>query len=463
MGDLDFQDFPETNPSNTGQENRSPEKRSGSVLTAVLIVVLLAVMGTVFGFALYMAIANRPVVFRLDPYLDLVIEGADGFAEASGRFDREGFEQELEEKMAASAEGLSEAEIRELAAAAAADVRFDIEVERGAHALENLPEEDPAGTQRGDAPEAPENAGSGTGSGGAALRRTGIFNGDSVALRAVVGEETQSLLRDRGFCFVFECDPLTRTAEGLPEAAAYDPFEDLSVDFSGISGAGEVSVRYSGEYPLAFDAEPAQGLENGDTVLVRASFADGMTPDRFAEKYQVIPTRMENTYTAAGLYFYPSSAGDFSDSMVWKISENGWEAARIHLEEEYREDETFEIIEEEGLYIAIADHTDCALAVYRVGYANASGDTLEYYYYVRFDDLMVNDREDVIADFARSDAPQKPSFLFGEWFGDGAEVSVPGFLGLPGLRTLAGYETFEQLRERVIAPLEEEYTVTSLY
>ena len=98
--------------------------------------------------------------------------------------------------------------------------------------------------------------------------------------------------------------------------------------------------------------------------------------------------------------------------------------------------------------------------VFAVNYTNSSGEDLQYYYYVRFENLMLDDSGEVIADFAQYDHPRKPSIpLIGEALGDGAEVSVPGILSF---RTLAGYETLEQLISRAVAPLESEYTVTSI-
>ena len=73
---------------------------------------------------------------------------------------------------------------------------------------------------------------------------------------------------------------------------------------------------------------------------------------------------------------------------------------------------------------------------------------------------MLDDSEEAVADFTQFDHPRKPSIpIIGEALGDGAEVSVPGILSF---RTLAGYETQEQLISRVITPLEQTYIVTSV-
>ena len=166
------------------------------------------------------------------------------------------------------------------------------------------------------------------------------------------------------------------------------------------------------------------------------------------------------------------------------------------LQEEYRDDERF-TLDDAGMYFALSNHApanrlnpdttdnpdnpenpdapenpDNASAydiaetenylfcLFRINYSNSSGEDFDYYYYVRFENLLLNDSGEVVADFGSFEYPHKPSIpIIGETLGDGAQVSVPGLLSF---RSLAGYETQEQLISRVITPLETDFAISSL-
>jgi hypothetical protein len=287
-----------------------------------------------------------------------------------------------------------------------------------------------------------------------------------------------------GFYLAFECDPVAMTAEDLPEANPYDPFEDLSVSFYGMDGTGGLEIYYNNSYPLAFNAEPSENLKNGDTVNVEVTFSDDYDLDSLVADYHIMPTTLQNQYTVTGLYVNPNGIEEFTEETRENLMREGREAARALLEEEYEDNERF-TLDDAGMYFAVSNEVvqnaaesdgeneaeageanvsaasgirNYLYCLFRVNYTNDSGDELEYYYYIRFENLLLDDTGEVTTDFRQVEYPHKPSFpLFGEAMGDGAEVSV-GFLTF---RSLAGYESLNELITRVIDPLRTSYTVSS--
>lgn len=85
--------------------------------------------------------------------------------------------------------------------------------------------------------------------------------------------------------------------EGLKEAEKKNPFENVSVEFSGSNGDGVavVSDRWN-DYSLTFSLSKSEGLSNGDKVVLKAEFNPAETAMR---GYVYEPS--EKTYEVKGL------------------------------------------------------------------------------------------------------------------------------------------------------------------
>ena len=96
---------------------------------------------------------------------------------------------------------------------------------------------------------------------------------------------------------------------------------------------------------------------------------------------------------------------------------------------------------------------------YLVHYADKSGNQLEYYYYVRFENVLINDQDQFYADFDQAAVLQKSTSLWRGLFGEDSTVTVPGFLNF---RTLAGYETLQGLQDAITEDLDSGYGITQM-
>ena len=464
-----------------------------SVPESVTAVVLFLLTAGVLCYALFMAARNRVDEILLNPYAELYIEGADGYGRASAGFDGDRFREELEEEMLAGRTGLSEEEIHELAQKVSAEPRFEFSVEK---------------TDMDD------------GEDEKASYLENISNGDIVTLNVTISEEMQDLIREKGFSFSFDCNPLVMTAAGLPEAEAYDPFGELEVGFSGVEGSGKVTAAYHGQYPILFSCVPEENLHNGDAIQVQGAFAPDYDMDRFISEFQVVPSSLEKEYIVSGLLINPTTIKDFTVDHLQQLSERARTAAMILIKEDYGLDEEIVRIENAGMYYAYsAENTDAGngteagtetdsetgseadpavgsetgteeetetgteegssgekessgehafsrnksmnflVCAFRVDYTDAKGTEMEYYYYIRYDNLVLAEDGSLTTDFTRIRHPEKSSTPLELILGEGDDVALPGLLNF---RTLAGFRSLDELYEKELAPLENRYKISSL-
>lgn len=481
--------FPQNMYSGPGRKN----KLTGGM--KFFLIILLILQCGIIVFALNLSVKTKVKVIWLDPYLQISIQGADGYAVAEPVFDEDAFRTDFEDILQKKDSSLQPEEAAALSRKAADSMIYELHISaaEGETSISIIDDEEDIVSQQ-------ENF---------EIPVPGISNGDTVTVFADISEETWTLLRDRGFYLSFECDPVSITAEGLTEAAPYDPFEDLTLAFTGLNGVGRTEIYYNSNYPFSFSSEPSEGLSNGDQIEISLSLDEGYDLNRVVEEFHIMPVSLSRRFTVAGLYVNPTDIDAFTSENRDSLMQQGRLAASSLLEEEYEDSEMF-VLDDVGMYFAAEEAVSGTAAsgsqtagsqaagtgedfgeetagtqdsavpvsgtqysvmqtsgiqnylfcVFAVNYTNSSGEDLQYYYYVRFENLMLDDSGEVIADFAQYDHPRKPSIpLIGEALGDGAEVSVPGILSF---RTLAGYETLEQLISRAVAPLESEYTVTSI-
>lgn len=481
--------FPQNLYSGPGRKNKLT---SGMFL---FILILLVLQGCIIVCALNLTIKTKPQVVWLDPYLHISIQGADGYAVAEPVFDKDAFRNFFESILQKADPSLLQEEASELSEKAADSMVYEFYI-TASEGETNVSIIDSDDVERESQQENLE------------LPLPGISNGDTVTVYADLSEETWNVFHDRGLFFTFECNPVAITAEGLPEAAPYDPFNNLTVAFTGLNGVGTSEIYYNGYYPFSFNAQPSEGLRNGDQIEIRLSLNEGYDLNRVVEEFHIMPVTLSGRFTVTGLYVNPTEIDDFTAENRDLLMQQARLAASSLLEEEYEDGEMF-VLDDAGMYFAAAKASpgsensgaensgaedsgaedtgteDTGLAedygeetagqaseiqdsgvqnylfcLFAVNYTNSSGEDLQYFYYIRFENLMLDDSGEVTADFTHFDHPEKPAVpIIGEALGDGAEVSVPGLLSF---RTLAGYETPEQLISRVINPLQTAYTVTSI-
>lgn len=282
--------------STTGQ---SKDKKKINIVP----VIAAAAVGLVLIIGIVAFLKLRKTTINLSEYLEFSAEGYDGYGTVSAEFDKDRFVKDYKEKIRPS---------KKLKSMIKDDDTLENILER--NDLKLTKEKDVATLfaliygSRGKLDE---------------TNFDQLSNGDVVIYDWNIETDSKSAeemieFAKSAFNVKLVSDKAEYTVEGLKEVAKFDPFEDLSVSFTGISPGGRTEMDYSGiEFNYYdFNADKTTGLKNGDTVKVTISARD-MT--YFAENYGRIPETLEKEYTVEGLDEYVELYSDIPDDVITEM------------------------------------------------------------------------------------------------------------------------------------------------
>lgn len=144
-----------------------------------------------------------------------------------------------------------------------------------------------------------------------------LSNGDEVVLTIDVDN---SALED--YDFKLAGGEKKITVSGLDKVEAFDPFENVAVNFSGMSPNGSASVNTSDSnigISLNYTLDKSSGLKNGDEVTVSISSSSGTDVEEYCMSNGKNPTVTEKTFTVEGLATYAQTLADIPDDMKSKM------------------------------------------------------------------------------------------------------------------------------------------------
>lgn len=142
-------------------------------------------------------------------------------------------------------------------------------------------------------------------------KEDGLSNGDRIKYVWNIDEDQ---LKKYVNCKIKYSDE-TVDVSGLEEMKTFDPFEDLTLNYSGISPNGTVEINYTGDIldQDEFYCDTDSGLSNGDVITVYLNTDD---MEYYVENYKMIPSQTQKEYTVEGLDKYASSIKDINKQMV---------------------------------------------------------------------------------------------------------------------------------------------------
>lgn len=142
-----------------------------------------------------------------------------------------------------------------------------------------------------------------------------LSNGDEVVL--TIDVDNSALEK---YDFKLEGGEKKITVSGLDEIEAFDPFENVAVNFSNMSPNGSASVSISdADIDLNYTLDKDSGLKNGDEVTVSISSYDGTDVEEYCMSQGKNPTVTEKTFTVEGLSSYAQTIADIPDDMKSKM------------------------------------------------------------------------------------------------------------------------------------------------
>ncbi|MGN1197930.1 MAG: hypothetical protein ACI4TA_10035 [Acetatifactor sp.] len=148
-------------------------------------------------------------------------------------------------------------------------------------------------------------------------KTSGLSNGDVVTLKW----NCEDAMAEEYFNVKLDYSDVTYTVKGLEEVGKFNPFDYVTVTFSGISPNGSVTItpnydKAEMQY-VSFSADKNSGLKVGDSVTVTASIS-GST-DSFVEKFGAVLGKTEEAYTVENLAHYISDISDIPEDMYNKM------------------------------------------------------------------------------------------------------------------------------------------------
>ena len=267
---------------------------------------------------------------------------------------------------------------------------------------------------------------------------TGLTNGDVVVFEWDLDEEYIAEFFD----VKVKYSPIEFTVEGLEKATALNPFDNIQVAFTGISPNGQVQIEKTSTDgamgSVYFEATPTSGLKNGDKVTVKVSGAGDN--DYYANNYGVVLSELEKEYTVEGLNSYAQSASEISEDMMNKMKKQA-EDSFYAMTTDWVDDVSVSSMDYIGNYFLkpkFADsysYNNCIYMVYKVStlFENEyHSEKLSFYYYVKFENIMITADGTVSVDLSNYSAPStwngfRHEYRWGNSWRDEQTLSYPGY------------------------------------
>ncbi|SDB25825.1 zinc-ribbon domain-containing protein [Pseudobutyrivibrio sp. YE44] len=164
-------------------------------------------------------------------------------------------------------------------------------------------------------------------------KETDLSNGESVELTWDI--DADYIKKTYGVKLKFT--DTNYTVGGLEQVDTFNPFDDMTLEFSGVNGKGQCSVKVTNEDTmyddLTFSLDKSSDLSEGDTVTV--TFGKGHEDDLneyAAEHYGTIPTETEKEFTVEGLGEYVSKVSQLSEEAIKEMGDKAAEVCKDDIE-----------------------------------------------------------------------------------------------------------------------------------
>jgi len=247
-----------------------------------------------------------------------------------------------------------------------------------------------------------------------------LSNGDTVTVSVDVDEDVLDEYKLK-----LESESTTFTVKGLDEVEEFDPFDDITVTFSGYAPNGSASIeKVSGGsgLDLDFELDTSSGLSNGDTVTVTVSYsswANNYDLEGYCLSKGMAPTATEQPYTVEGLASYATALSDIPEDMLTKMDTQAQDVipANISSQWDSENDEIFNGADLLGYYFLTTKEgyesnslQNEIYLIYQIngdwtGYSEGDAGTFSYYYYVKFENVLLLDDGTCSVDLSVYDYP----------------------------------------------------------
>ena len=205
---------------------------------------------------------------------------------------------------------------------------------------------------------------------------------------------------------------------GLEDAKSFDAFKNLKVSVSGVSPNGKLEIQ-AGEQQidnLRFVADKTEGLKNGDKVVITLSCDNGDNIFEYCAREGLVPEKDTFTYVVKGLPYYVNKLEEIDDATIEKMRKEAREDFLAYVARDWADPKTMIKAEAAGEYfLALKDGSDSSdknyvYVVFKVTVSD-NKEIFNYYYYTRFNNLMMMPDGSISVDLSNTKGPDRRLFL----------------------------------------------------
>lgn len=288
--------------------------------------------------------------------------------------------------------------------------------------------------------------------GGDLDRYSELSNGDKVKF---VWDEIDTKHFAEKYSLSLNFSDMEFTVGNLDKANLFDPFDDLTVTYEGFAPYGKLVIRNarSGAVSVNFEADRTDGLSNGDTVTVKATAGGDLTAYCLDRGY--IPINTEQQFTVSGLASYAASLDEIPTDSYDKMNAHALDTFNANVAKGWSDPKTMKNIALIGNYFLTPKDaslsTDKGNIVYFIYKVTAqrmkSEEDFDYYYYSRFDDIILLEDGTCSFDLSAMSYPKTG------WFAE-EQFSVDGY-------SYGGYQDIDTLFNKLVTSKIDRYAYDS--
>lgn len=203
----------------------------------------------------------------------------------------------------------------------------------------------------------------------------------------------------------------------LPELGSFDAFEDLSVEFSGISPCGTVNLNYLGSKVSSYDfsCDKTNNLSNGDVIKV---YFDSNRVKEYAESLGMVPETLEKEYTVSGLDKYVTSLAEIDEESLAAMQKQACDEYNSEVGKAWGNGEKLESLSYIGDYLLISKDKEnetgnCLYLVYKAQVHNTAtlyGELFDkvhdVFWYIEYRNVLVDTEGKLVFEVMNYSTPE---------------------------------------------------------
>ena len=244
--------------------------------------------------------------------------------------------------------------------------------------------------------------------------------------------------------------------DSLKIPQTFDPFENIEIDFTGISGEGNINIIKDEDIvsplkDIEFTTKDDGSLYNGQEIVIKASYNyEGEDRDYyFVNTYGYIPERDSIEVTVSGLNEYIISYDQLDEGNLEILLMQGEDIFKKYMSSNWDKNQELVNIDYIGNYFLVPKEYDSEIEyynkiflIYKIdekmeydSWGNEGEDSTEYYWFVEFRNFVLDENGKIKFDLKDYSTP---------------EVSFnKGIILSPYYRRLEGYMDFDNLKNYI--------------